>query len=95
MCMMLVCSITPTVSASENQARGIACPKCTSGSLVPIKSYGSWYNTGTQRDCVHLAYGTDVQQARKITTTNKCNSCSYGFTSSSTETRWACRGSAN
>ena len=72
--------------------RAILCPKDCGGYLVNSYSYGNWYNTGTSRTCTHYSYGLDYLFERAVTKTVNCNTCSYGYSNTSYETKWVCYG---
>lgn len=72
--------------------RAAICGNCGVGSMSVIStSYGNWY-VSNERKCPHYPYGTDLEKSRAITTTTRCNYCSYGYSSIKTESKWECHG---
>lgn len=89
--VMLTMTMILPASAAEIQPRLPLCPNCGRGALVTSKSYGIWYVSENPR-CTHKSYGTDRIFARKVITAQKCNTCSAGYSSTSTERRLECHG---
>jgi len=73
--------------------RAYPCPNDNcSGLLFSSTSYGTWYNTGTSRTCTHFPYGLDYLFERAATKTTSCNTCSFGYSNTTYETKWVCYG---
>lgn len=92
-CFMLVCGTGFNAKAADIQPRLPVCGNCGNGYLVPTKTYGNWYYV-TEYRCKHgFGHGNDRVYNRSVTTTQKCNSCGAGSSSTSTESKIVCYGS--
>lgn len=91
-CFMLVFAVGTNVKAADIQPRLPLCGNCGEGQLVPSKTYGKWYAVKEYR-CKHgKGHGNDIVYNRKVTTTQKCNVCKVGTSSSSTQSKITCKG---
>ena len=78
--------IMPTVHIPPCQR-----PGCN-GWILPNNSYGEWARV-SQRTCIHMPWGIDIQSRRSVVVSNRCNACFAGGTSiTRTDYRWQCYG---